>query len=151
MSLDVRSLVANGLGLAFDLMPLSAPGAKNVRRPGTYRRRRGASYDPATGIATPGDTDVALEFLLAPYTEKEVDGEVVQAGDERAVVRFSDLRSAGVDDVSEDDLLLEEGEQDRQVVGIFVDPTGQALVLQTRKVTAASSSASSGSGPASSS
>ncbi len=135
MSLDVRALVKGGMDLAFDLMPLSTPGAPNVQRSGTYRRVTGSTYNEETGQTTPVQISVSLTFLVASYKEDEIDGQLVQVGDQKLVVKGEKLKPSGITDAGKDDTIQENGDPVVwQVVNISVDPTGQAFVLQTRKL-----------------
>ncbi len=149
MALDVRALVKGGMDLAFDLMPLSVPGAPNVQRTGYYRRVLGSSYDEETGAVTPDVLSVDLTFIVASYKESEVDGTVVQVGDQKVVVKGEKLAPAGITQAGKDDLVFENGDSvPWQVVDISIDPTGQAYVLQCRKMKSPTggSGSSSGSG-----
>jgi len=134
MALDVRGLVRGGLNLAFDLMPLSVPGAPNVQRTVTYSRIVGASYDPLEGEVTSNTVEATINVLIATYSEQEVDGVMIEVGDEKVVVRMADLIAEGILTAGKDDIVRESGEQDRQVIAFTLDPTGQALILQVRKV-----------------
>lgn len=134
MSLAIRQLIENGTDLAFSLTP-------DVQKSGTYRRRSGTSYDTDTGTSTPSDTDVAITFIVTPYSERELVQEEprdaaqpIQMGDEKVVIDLRILSLAGVTDMDTDDLVLETGGPERQVLEIFRDPTETVAVLHTRRV-----------------
>jgi hypothetical protein len=127
--IPIRQLISMGMGLAFSLTP-------DVQRHGIYRHHGQPSYDSVTGVVTPNDVDVPLDFILAPYDERDVDGVYVKMGDEKVVIRNDDLLMAGVVQPTTHDTVHEIGGQVRQIIGFKIDPTRQALILQCRQLNA---------------
>jgi len=121
--MNIGELVGSALDLAWEL-------TRSIQREGVYRRVVSTGYDPVTGNPTPVTQDIAVRFLVTAY--EEPDGVAIRMGDEKVVLRMKDL-PAGLQPQA-DDQLVETGGPVRVVVGVTLDPTNRALVLQTRRL-----------------
>jgi hypothetical protein len=127
MGLDINGLVSSGINLAMDLTP-------DVQKTLTYRRRKGSSLNTTTGEITPVETlATAIAAIVTTYNEAD-EPAGIQMGDEKVVIRFSDLIAKSVTDVDTDDVLDEADGTRRKVITFSLDPTRQVLSLQTRRI-----------------
>lgn len=129
MSLPLGNMVASVVNTAFDL------GGEIVVAM-TYTQHKAVTYDPATGdvpivTADPGSTvtPIAVNAIVGSYSQKETDGQVIRVGDEKLLVKASELAAITP---NVDDYLLA-GSAKRLVVNITLDPTGTLYTFQTRK------------------
>lgn len=115
-------MVRQFVGLGFEL-------AAEIVVECLYVQNAATDYDPQTG--TNGATTLAttLDALVGQYSQKETDGQRVRAGDEKLLVKASELGAI----VPEVDDYLVDGTVKRQVVAIHLDPTGTLYTLQCRK------------------
>ena len=56
----------------------------------TLRKVSEGTYDPATGAATNTDTDTSVKGIVLNYKDGQFDGDIVQRGDRKIVLRASD-------------------------------------------------------------
>lgn len=129
MSLPLGSIVGTVVNAAFDL-------AGEIVVAMTYTQHKAVSYNPATGevpivTSDPGSTvtPIAVSAIVGGYSQKEIDGQTIRVGDERLLVKASEL-SAITPNV--DDYFLA-GSVKRQVLHISLDPTGKLYTFHTRK------------------
>ena len=65
----------------------------------TLRKVSEGAYDPATGAATNTDTDTSVKGMVLNYKDGQFDGDVVQRGDRKIVLRASDSVTPEVQDL----------------------------------------------------
>ena len=75
MSFDYAALAADAAGL---ISEFGAPATLKSITPGTY--------DPATGTSTPVETSTSVDAVVFPYTDRQIDGTMILAGDEQAYI-----------------------------------------------------------------
>ena len=107
-------------------------GTQGVTVPASYKRRNEGSdsYNPATGVATPSFTTDSVEALVLAYEAKDIDGDRIKVGDEKVLVRKSELIT--IAEPKEGDEIVWETIT-RDVVSVKSDPTGQLWIFQTRR------------------
>lgn len=110
-------------GLA-DTLLRTFGGAATLRRPGS-----GGSYDPEEGQITgaTADVDYPCEVQLSDFDDSQIDGTLIQVGDQKAVV--SALR-LGVDPIPKSDVLLI-GSETWQIERDMTVASGTTAVLHT--------------------
>lgn len=101
---------------------------------GTYTRVGGAAdptYDTDSGVVNEQVTDFAnVRAMVLPFNAREVDGETVRTGDEKLLIRTSDL--PGLEDPARDDRFVV-GEVRRDVISFMKDPTNKFWILHCRR------------------
>lgn len=129
MSLPLGNIVTSVVNAAFDL-------AGEIVVAMTYTQHKAVSYNPATGevpIVTTGSgatvTPITVNAIVGGYSQRETDGEVIRVGDEKLLVKASELAAITP---NVDDYFLA-GSVKRLVVNIALDPTGKLYTFQTRK------------------
>lgn len=94
----------------------------------TYRHITPGAYNPATGTQTPTVTTQSVSVLLVDYATREIDGQVIQPGDQKALCPQSYLSPAPA--------LLDEivvGSDTWAVVRVAKDPASATWELQVRR------------------
>jgi hypothetical protein len=123
MSLDLKALTRSALATLFGL------GADFVKD-GTYVRP--ASFNPQTGLTVSAEQTATIKMLLANYHPREVGLLAIQPGDEKALVRASELVS--INSPASGDYLIQSSDgQRRDVLSAVIDRTGELWVLQTQR------------------
>ena len=97
-------------------------------RSATYYRP--ASFSGATGQTAPAEQTAPVSALVASYGARELGTVVIQPGDEKILVRASEL--TGISSPAAGDYLVETATgQRRDVLSTRLDPTGLLWTLQT--------------------
>jgi hypothetical protein len=123
MSLDLKALTRSALATLFGL------GADFVKD-GSYVRP--ASFNPQTGLTVSAEQTAAVKMILANYHPREISLLAVQPGDEKALVRASEL--AAISAPASGDYLIQSSDgQRRDVLSAVLDRTGELWVLQTQR------------------
>jgi hypothetical protein len=123
MSLDLRALTRSALATLFGL------GVDFVKE-GTYVRP--ASFNPQTGLTVSAEQSGSIKMILANYHPREVSLLAVQPGDEKALVRASEL--VAISSPASGDYLIQSSDgQRRDVLSAVLDRTGELWVLQTKR------------------
>lgn len=129
MSLPLGSIVGTVVNAAFDL-------AGEIVVSMTYTQHKAVAYDPATGevpivTADPGSTvtPITVSAIVGGYSQRETDGQVIRVGDEKLLVKASELAAITP---NVDDYFLA-GSVKRLVLGIALDPTRTLYTFHTRK------------------
>ena len=129
MSLPLGSIVGSVVSAAFDL-------AGEITVAMTYTQHKAVAYDPETGTvpivtSDPGSTviPISVSAIVGGYSQNEIDGETIRFGDEKLLVKASELAAVTP---NVDDYFLA-GSVKRLVVNIKLDPTGTLYTFQTRK------------------
>ena len=94
----------------------------------TYRHITPGAYNPATGTQTPTVTTQSVSVLLVDYVAREIDGQVIQPGDQKVLCPQSYLSPAPA--------LLDEiviGSDTWAVVRVANDPANAMWELQVRR------------------
>ena len=119
--MNLSSMTRRALAAVFRLGP-------PLVRSATYYRP--ASFSSATGQSAPAEQTAAVSALVASYSARELGTVVIQPGDEKILVRASEL--AGIASPAAGDYLVETTTgQRRDVFAARLDPTGQLWTLQT--------------------
>lgn len=56
----------------------------------TLRKVSEGAYDPATGLASNTNSDTSVKGMVLNYRDSQFDGDIVQRGDRKIVIRASD-------------------------------------------------------------
>jgi hypothetical protein len=56
----------------------------------TYRRVSKGAYNTSTGLATNTTTDTSVKGIVLNYKDNQFDGDIIQRGDRKIVLRASD-------------------------------------------------------------
>ncbi len=124
-ALDLQRLVNEGMELAFRV------AAGLVRQCTFYKTESG----PGTGLVSGCVAYAAVNALFVDYRSQDIDGSAVVLGDEKALVRSSEL--SGVYPPGAGDYLTEAASGLRRlVVAARQDPTGSVWVMQVRRCAA---------------
>lgn len=135
MSVRLRQIVRRNIRTAF-------AQAKDIAVDITFTVKAAITdnhvYDPVTGRpSNTSDTSfVVSEALLVAYKARDIDGTVVQIGDQRALVPTYKLR--GHVPAMKDEIRVDGGAGDPRngvwhIVKLDVDPTGELWTLQVRR------------------
>lgn len=126
MSLDLkgisRSAVAIGFGIAAQLLT-----------PMEYCQVITPDYNPETGQPGGAETKTKINPLLSAFSAKEIDGKEIQFGDEKAMVKATEL--SGIAPREGD--TIKAGGKVRNVIAIRLDATGELYTFHVRTITAA--------------
>lgn len=115
--LALGSIARQVTGLAFDL-------AGEIVVSHIYRQAAAVTYDPATGSPTPTDAVATVGAIVGRYSHKETDGQKIRFGDEKCLVKASEL---GAIVPSPDDYLAKLG-TDLVPAGQTYNNSGQYLL-----------------------
>jgi hypothetical protein len=124
MALNLPNIVGGTLELVFEIgVPLSR--ACVLFKTGS---------DAGTGLADLASDYASVEALFSNYRSGDIDGSAVRVGDEKALIRASQVTAF---DPAPGDVITEvlTGLR-REVVAARLDPTGSMWVLQCRRVSA---------------
>ena len=124
MAIDLNNLVPGLFDLGFEL-------AGQIQVPSTYTARTAAVYDPATGATTETNQTASCRPIYQAYKGREIDNERVLVGDRKAIIKMSEL--TGITTKSKQDTLTFGGE-DWHIVDFEIEPTGNVMKAQIRKV-----------------
>ena len=121
--MDLAKLLQSSVALVFGLGP-------NLVRPSTYHRP--ASFAPATGLSASTEVAVACSAIFASFRPQELGSVVVQPGDEKVLVRASEL--ATVSAPAPGDYLVESANSlRRDVLSARLDHSGLLWIFQTAR------------------
>jgi hypothetical protein len=123
MSLDLKSLTKSVLGTVFGL-------GVDFIKDGTYVRP--ASFNPQTGLTFSAEQTAVVKMLLANYQPRELGLVCVQPGDEKVLIRASEL-VAIITPASGDYLIQASDGQRRDIISALLDRTGELWVFQTQR------------------
>ena len=65
----------------------------------TLRKVTEGSYDPSTGSASNTTADTSVKGMLLNYNDRQFDGNVIQRGDRKIVIRASDSVIPEIQDI----------------------------------------------------
>lgn len=121
MSINITKAFKSGLDILFTV-------AGEFVRSATYYRP--AAFSPVTGLTTGAEQTASVQALVASYRPHDFGTVVIQPGDEKVLVRASEL--AGIPSPATGDYLIEAttGER-RDVLAAKLDATGLLWTLQT--------------------
>ena len=121
MSINITKAFRSGLDILFTV-------AGEFVRSATYYRP--ASFSPVTGLTTGTEQTASVQALVASYRSHDFGTVVIQPGDEKVLVRASEL--AGIPSPAAGDYLIEAttGER-RDILAAKLDATGLLWTLQT--------------------
>jgi hypothetical protein len=123
VSIDLKALTRSALATLFGL-------GTDFVKDGTYVRP--ASFNPQTGLTVSAEQTAAMKMLLANYHPREVSLLALQPGDEKALVRASEL--VAISSPAAGDYLIQASDgQRRDVLSAVLDRTGELFVLQTQR------------------
>lgn len=123
MAINITKAFKAALDILFSL-------AGELVRDGTYYRP--ASFSPATGLTPASEQTAAVKALIANYRPRELGTVVIQPGDEKVLVRASEL--AAIPSPAVGDYLVETTTgQRRDVLAAKLDDTGSLWTLQTAR------------------
>lgn len=130
MSLAIGRLIRMGVELAFNLTP-------DAQKSGVYRRSKQGGYNAATGAVVGENLDAPLTYIRTSYSENAVNrntdkGGDIRIGDQKLIIRMSELGAGGIAEVSTNDSIIEEGGAVYEIVGYKLDPTNQVVTLHAR-------------------
>ena len=123
-AIGLKAIIGPNLDRAFDL------AGELVRDCVFYRTESSAG----TGLVTMAALSAAVKALVGSYRSGDIDGTVVQVGDERPVIRAGELVS--ITSPGSGDYLIEtvSGIR-REVIAARLDPTGSFWTVQARRAT----------------
>jgi hypothetical protein len=123
MSLDLKSLTRSILGTVFGL-------GVDFIKDGTYVRP--ASFNPHTGLTVSVEQTAAMKMLVTNYRARELGLVAIQPGDEKVLVRASEL--SGISSPASGDYLIQSSDgQRRDVISALLDRTGELWMFQTQR------------------
>ena len=123
MAIDFKGLVQRALGGVFGLGPDFVKDATYVRP---------ASFNPSTGLTTSSEIAVACKALVLNYRPLDFGLVGVQPGDEKVLIRSSELVS--ISSPGAGDYLTETvSGQRRDVLSSRLDATGEFWTFQTTR------------------
>jgi len=121
MTVNLTAALKRALDILFKL-------AGELVRSATYYRP--ASFSSATGQTVSTEQMANINALVASYRARELGTVVIQPGDEKVLVRASEL--AAIPSPGAGDYLVETASgQRRDVLSARLDPTGQLWTFQT--------------------
>ena len=123
-AIGLKAIIGPNLDRAFDL------AGEMVRDCVFYKTENSAG----TGLLTMAALSAAVKALVGSYRSGDIDGTVVQVGDERPVIRAGELVS--ITSPGSGDYLIEtvSGIR-REVIAARLDPTGSFWTVQVRRAT----------------
>ena len=123
-AIGLKAIIGPNLDRAFDL------AGELVRDCVFYKTESSAG----TGLVTMAALSAAVKALVGSYRSGDIDGTVVQVGDERPVIRAGELVS--ITSPGSGDYLIEtvSGIR-REVIAARLDPTGSFWTVQARRAT----------------
>lgn len=123
-AIGLKAIIGPNLDRAFDL------AGELVRDCVFYKTESSAG----TGLVTMAALSAAVKALVGSYRSGDIDGTVVQVGDERLVIRAGELVS--ITSPGSGDYLIEtvSGIR-REVIAARLDPTGSFWTVQARRAT----------------
>lgn len=123
-AIGLKAIIGPNLDRAFDL------AGELVRDCVFYKTESSAG----TGLVTMAALSAAVKALVGSYRSGDIDGTVVQVGDERPVIRAGELVS--ITSPGSGDYLIEtvSGIR-REVIAARLDPTGSFWTVQVRRAT----------------
>ncbi len=120
--MDISGLVGRNIDLAFGV------GSALVRHCTFFKTQSG----PGTGLVTQVATEAAVHGLFSGYRSGDIDGSVVRVGDEKCLVRASEM--SGIYAPGLGDVLTEAATGLRwEVIAGRLDPTGSFWTFQVRR------------------
>jgi hypothetical protein len=123
-AIGLKAIIGPNLDRAFDL------AGEMVRDCVFYKTESSAG----TGLVTMAALSAAVKALVGSYRSGDIDGTVVQVGDERLVIRAGELVS--ITSPGSGDYLIETVSAiRREVIAARLDPTGSFWTVQARRAT----------------
>ena len=127
--MSLTTTIKNAVNVAFDALGdlVSTVTYVSAEHTGTG----GGTYNPVTGeIDSDSDTEVTeVEAIIIGYTAREVDGSSIQMGDQRAIIKSSDLSSVTPNEKDE----IKIGTDTWHVVSFLKDPANATYEFQIRR------------------
>ena len=123
-ALNIASLAEKGLNIAFTT-------ASDLTRSATYYRVTDYQWNATTGKLDEVTTTKACKIIVLPYLPEQINGVDIKQGDERILVRSSEL--SGLTNPGPGDYIIEAGGIRRNVKASFLDSTGKLYEFQGRK------------------
>lgn len=95
----------------------------------SYASKSRGVYDPATGTTSGTTTTIAVpDAIVAGYSEQQIDGTVIQAGDRRVMIRAD--RLTAVTPTPDDNITF--GGKAWEIVSMRIDPAAAVWIFQCR-------------------
>jgi hypothetical protein len=123
MALPLQNIVKRAADLAWSVFA-------ELTRLGTYKHISGYVYDAATGVNTTTVQSANVTMLITLYQSSEVDGANVKYGDEKVLVRASEMTS--ITDAVPGDWIESDGKR-FDVKAVLKDASQQIFIFQTRR------------------
>jgi hypothetical protein len=121
--IDLKALTKSALATIFGL------GADFVKD-GTFVRP--ASFNPQTGLTVSAEQTATMKMILTNYHPREIGLLAIQPGDEKALVRASELVT--ISSPAAGDYLIQSSDgQRRDVISAVLDRTEELWIFQTQR------------------
>jgi hypothetical protein len=123
MSVDLKGITRTAVNTLFAL-------GLDFVKDGTYVRP--ASFNPQTGLTVSAEQTAVVKMLLAQYRPRELGLVFIQPGDEKVLIRASEV--AGIPSPVSGDYLIQSSDgQRRDVISALLDQTGEFWLFQTQR------------------
>ena len=101
----------------------------------TLKKNTVGSYNPATGTVNKTTTTHSVKGYFFDYVDNMVDGDAVQRGDRRVVLKTVDTRGSALQKPDPDDLITYGGETVKVVKASIIESGGapKCFLLQVRR------------------
>jgi hypothetical protein len=119
--MNIPAIVASVVGTAWTVFDSVAVAA-------VYHRVTPAAYDPEAGDSPSVETTHPVKVLFGVFEHEEVDNKIVQSGDEKLLVRTTELAL----EPTKDDYLVKADGTRYDVELIRIEPTRNVWVLRGR-------------------
>lgn len=119
--IDLVGIVNNAVNVAFDV-------AGQIVDNGVYHSVVAGSYDPSTAVSVNTNTSTNVGVLFGMFEQREVDGQIVQWGDKKIIIKTDELAT----EPQRDDYYVaaDSTRWDLHVIGI--EPTRNVWILRGR-------------------
>lgn len=122
--MNIQAIARKAVNLAFSL-------ASQLLRPVVFYKVTGYSVDASTGIQTVQLASVPVNALVVYYSSKDINNSSILYGDEKWLVKASDLSTISPDPAADD--WFEEVGIRHDIVNALKDASGQLWTFQVRR------------------
>lgn len=119
--MDLRAIGRNAVATAFNV-------ADSILVAGTYHAISAGTYDPELGTDTRTDTETSVRALFGLFEQKENDGQNIQFGDKKILIKVTELAAQP----NKDDYLVDSTGARWDLFLINAEPTGAVWILRGR-------------------
>lgn len=121
MAINLKAIAEKAVNTAFDI-------SADIGVVATYHRITPGAYDVDQGVSVVSDQPFTVNFRAGVFSQREIDGDVIQAGDKKILVKTSEMDLQP----TKDDYLVQADGTRFDLVQIGTEPSGKLLIFRGR-------------------